>query len=68
LFGQYNQTADLVQRQALLGSMQEVIGQDVPVVYVVNPYQIVATSARVTGYMPHPLENYKIDAALGLAP
>jgi len=68
LFGQYNQTADLVQRQALLGSMQEVIGQDVPVVYVVNPYQIVATSARVTGYTPHPLENYKIDAALGLAP
>jgi ABC-type transport system substrate-binding protein len=52
----------------MLSAMQELIGQDTPVVYLVNPYQIVATSPRVLGYTPHPLENYKIDAALALRP
>jgi ABC-type transport system substrate-binding protein len=48
--------------------MQTLIGQDVPVVYLVNPNQIVATSSRVTGDTPHPLENYKIDIGLGIQP
>jgi peptide/nickel transport system substrate-binding protein len=68
LFAQYNQTSDTAQREMLLGSMQKLIGQDVPVVYLVNPNQIVATSSRVVGYTPHPLENYKIDNVLGLQP
>jgi peptide/nickel transport system substrate-binding protein len=68
LFGQYNQIADPGERQRMLSAMQELIGQDTPVVYLVNPYQIVATSPRVLGYTPHPLENYKIDAALALRP
>lgn len=68
LFDQYNRTSDPAQRATLLGSIQNVVGQDVPVVYVVNPNQIVATSTRVGGYSPHPLENYKIDIGLGLQP
>jgi peptide/nickel transport system substrate-binding protein len=68
LFAQYGQTADMGQRQALLTTMQTLVGQDVPVVYLVNPNQIVATSTRVTGYTPHPLENYKIDIGLGIQP
>jgi ABC-type transport system substrate-binding protein len=68
LFAQYNRTSDPQERLQLLGpeGVQGIIGQDVPVVYVVNPYQIVATTTRVAGYTPHPLENYKIDAALGV--
>jgi peptide/nickel transport system substrate-binding protein len=57
-----------VQRETLLCDMQTLIGQDVPVVYLVNPNQIVATSSRVVGYTPHPLENYKIDNLLGVQP
>jgi peptide/nickel transport system substrate-binding protein len=68
LFSQYNQTSDSSQRQELLGKIQTVVGQDVPVVYLVNPNQIVATSPHVVGYTPHPLENYKIDIGLGLQP
>jgi peptide/nickel transport system substrate-binding protein len=68
LFARYNQTSDSAQRETLLGDMQTLIGQDVPVVYLVNPNQIVATSSRVVGYTPHPLENYKIDNLLGVQP
>jgi peptide/nickel transport system substrate-binding protein len=64
LFRQYNETADPSTRLDLLGQIQTLIGQDTPVVYVVNPYQITATSARVRGFQAHPLENYKIDGAL----
>lgn len=60
----YNATSDPAQRLALLGEIQTVVGQDVPVVYVVNPYQVSATSPRVRGFQTHPLENYKIDTAL----
>lgn len=68
LYAQYNQTADAAQRQMLLGTMQGLFGQDVPVVYLVNPNQIIAASSRVVGYTPHPLENYKIDGNLGVQP
>jgi peptide/nickel transport system substrate-binding protein len=68
LFGQYNEASDPAQRQMLLDTTQTLIGQDIPVVYLVNPYQIVAASPRVVGYMPHPLENYKIDVGLGIQP
>jgi peptide/nickel transport system substrate-binding protein len=68
LFAEYNRTSDVTQRQTLLVSIQTLIGQDVPVVYLLNPNQIVAASPRVTGYTPHPLENYKIDAHLGVQP
>jgi peptide/nickel transport system substrate-binding protein len=68
LFAQYNHTSDPQQRLQLLGAdgMQGIIGRDVPVVYVVNPYQIVASTTRVVGYTPHSLENYKIDSTLGV--
>jgi peptide/nickel transport system substrate-binding protein len=66
LFRRYNEAADQSQRRQLLGQIQVLLGQDVPVVYVVNPYQITATSARVRGFQAHPLENYKIDGALAV--
>jgi ABC-type transport system substrate-binding protein len=52
----------------LLESMQNLIGQDVPVVYLVNPNQIIGASSHVEGYTPHPLENYKIDIGLRVQP
>lgn len=64
LFDQYNQKVDPSARAQVLQEIQNVIGEDVPVVYVVNPNQIVATSSKVKGYTPHPLENYKIDTEL----
>ncbi len=64
LFERYNQTVDSGQRAQVLQEIQKLIGADVPVVYVVNPNQIVAASPNVKGYTPHPLENYKIDPAL----
>jgi len=67
LFRQYNEASDPALRLTLLQQMQQYIGQDVPVVHVINPYQITATSARVQDFLAHPLENYKIDARLGIA-
>lgn len=66
LLQQYNATADPTVRVDLLEQMQVLIGQDVPVVYVLNPYQIVGASPRLQGYAPHPLDNYKIDAQLSI--
>ena len=59
LFTIYRQTADQVERDALLEEMQRTFGEDVPVVYVLSPNQIHGFSKRVQGYVPHPLENYK---------
>ena len=67
LFQEYNQTQDSAQRLQLVGQIQTLIGQDSPVVHVVNPYQVSATSARVQNFLTHPLETYKVDAALASA-
>jgi peptide/nickel transport system substrate-binding protein len=66
LFKRYGETVDAVQRAELLRQLQELVGQDVPVVYVLNPNQIVAMAGRVKDYTPHPLENYKITADTSL--
>jgi peptide/nickel transport system substrate-binding protein len=66
LFEQYNASSDQTQRQNLLEQMQQIWGDDVPVVYVADPNKIVATSKKVTGYVPHPLETYGIDTNLVL--
>jgi ABC-type transport system substrate-binding protein len=47
--------------------MQELIGQDVPVVYLYNPAQIVGASAKLKGYTPHPLERDKYTPDMYLA-
>ena len=57
LFDQYNATSDQGQRSSLSRQMQQVLGEDVPVVYLVYPNQIVGRSAKVSGYTPHLLEN-----------
>ncbi|TDE12170.1 ABC transporter substrate-binding protein [Jiangella asiatica] len=66
LFEQYRTSLDEAEREDLLRQIQELIGADVPVVYLVNPNQIVATAPDVTDFTPHFLENYKIDPALGI--
>jgi len=66
LFEAYQTSVDDTKREDLLVQIQELIGNDVPVVYLVNPNQIVAASPEVAGYSPHPLENYKIDSEIGL--
>jgi peptide/nickel transport system substrate-binding protein len=68
LFSQYTRSSDADLRVTLLGDIQRLVAQDTPVVYVLNPNQIIAASPRVKGYTPHPLENYKIDAGLGVQP
>lgn len=66
LFAEYSGTIDPAQQEALLTQIQAVIRADVPVVYVLNPNQIVASSTRVTGYAPHPLEIYQITPDLAI--
>ncbi|MGH2598196.1 MAG: ABC transporter substrate-binding protein [Dehalococcoidia bacterium] len=62
IYEEYEQTFDAGRRQAMAQEMQEIIAQDVPVVYVINPYQIVAMSKKVSGYTPNAQEFYKYDA------
>lgn len=62
LYRQYIETADPAKRLEQVRQMQTLIGEDAPLVYVINPYQIVAVSKKVKHYTPHPLETYKLDA------
>jgi peptide/nickel transport system substrate-binding protein len=64
LFDDYNATVDPARRASLSREMQEILGQDVPFVYLVYPNQLVAMSSKVSGYTPHLLENYQIDSKL----
>ena len=64
LFAEYNSTAEAAQRRSLSEQIQKLIGEDAPVVYLAYPNQIVAMSQKVTGYVPHLLENYQIDGRL----
>ena len=59
LYQQYVAASEADERADLLQQVQELIGQDVPVIYLYNPHQIVATSKDVHGYTPHPLERDK---------
>lgn len=68
LYAQYQKTADPSRRLEHVKEMQRLIGDDAPVVYVLNTYQIVATSKKVKGYTGHPLETYKYDARLSIEP
>jgi peptide/nickel transport system substrate-binding protein len=64
LYDEYNASADPARRRDLAREIQELIGQDVPVVYLAYPNQIVAMSSKVSGYTPHLLENYQLDGAI----
>jgi peptide/nickel transport system substrate-binding protein len=66
LFKEYIQTTDAARRAEQMRQMQTLIGEDVPVVYVLNPHQIVALSKKVKGYTPHPLEHYFFDADMSI--
>ncbi len=63
---QYNQTPDPEGRLDIFRRLQVLVGEDVPVVYIINPYQITATNNQVKNFTPHPLENYKIGPELAI--
>jgi ABC-type transport system substrate-binding protein len=66
LYKEYIQALSAAKRAELMRQMQTLIGEDVPVVYVLNPHQIVAATKKVKGYVPHPLEHYFFDADLAI--
>jgi ABC-type transport system substrate-binding protein len=67
LFDEYVATSEPSRQAELLKQMQELIGQDVPVVYLYNPYQIVGAAAKLKDYTPHPLERDKYTPDMYLA-
>lgn len=66
LYGEYLIAGSDEEREGLFVEMQELIGEDVPVVYLFNPYQVVGASSEVTNFAPHPLDSYKYNAATAL--
>jgi peptide/nickel transport system substrate-binding protein len=62
----YARAGELSQGDQLMSQAQRLIGDDAPVAYILNPYQIVASSKKVRGYTPHPIETYKYDAKLAV--
>ncbi len=60
LYKDYISSSDASRKAAVLKQIQEQIGQDVPVIYLYNPYQIVGAASKVKNYTPHPLERDKI--------
>jgi peptide/nickel transport system substrate-binding protein len=67
LFDEYVATSEAARQADLLKQMQEMIGQDVPVVYLYNPYQIVGATAKLKDYTPHALERDKYTPDMHLA-
>ncbi|MGE3961739.1 MAG: ABC transporter substrate-binding protein [Dehalococcoidia bacterium] len=65
-FQQYLETADPAEHARLLREMEELIGADIPVIPLVNPFQVVASSTQVTGFEVHPLDSYKYHADIRL--
>jgi len=60
LFKQYTQNPDPAKRQDLLHQMQGLIADDVPMVFLVNTYQVNGLSPKIKNYTPHPLDNYRL--------
>jgi ABC-type transport system substrate-binding protein len=59
MFQEYITSNDTSKQADLLKQMQELIGQDVPVIYLFNPAQVIGASPKLKGYTPHPLERDK---------
>ncbi|WP_322797391.1 ABC transporter substrate-binding protein [Tepidiforma sp.] len=66
-YAEYLETSDEARRHVLLESIQQQLGNDVPVVYLFNPKQVVATSRNVQNFSPHPNDAYRLhpDIRLG---
>jgi peptide/nickel transport system substrate-binding protein len=58
-FAQYVQSSDASQQARLFADMQRMIGEDVPIIPLVNPFQVVAYSKKVRDFKVHPLDSYK---------
>lgn len=59
-YAEYLETSDEAQRQTLLQTIQQKLGEDVPVAYLFNPRQVVATARKVKNFSPHPIDSYRL--------
>ena len=58
-FARYVQSSEASEQTRLFGEMQRAIAEDVPVIPLVNPFQVVAYARKVRDFKPHPLDSYK---------
>ncbi|MGE3796071.1 MAG: ABC transporter substrate-binding protein [Dehalococcoidia bacterium] len=65
-FQELLRSSDQARQDALLKDIQTWIGEDVPIVHLVNPYQVVGASKQVRNFEPHPLDSYKYHADMQL--
>jgi peptide/nickel transport system substrate-binding protein len=65
-FQSYLATADPAEHARLLAEMEELIAEDIPVIPLVNPFQVVAFSDKVQGFSVHPMDSYKYHADIRL--
>lgn len=65
-FQELLRTSDAARQESLLKDIQTWIGEDVPIVHLVNPYQVVGASKKVKNFAPHPLDSYKYHADMQL--
>ncbi|MEJ5221910.1 MAG: ABC transporter substrate-binding protein [Tepidiforma sp.] len=59
-YDDYISTSDEARRKAALKTIQEQLASDVPIVYLFNPKQVVATAKKVKNFTPHPLDSYRV--------
>ncbi len=59
-YDRYIATSDENERLQALQAIQEQLRQDVPVVYLFNPKQVIATAKKVKNFTPHPNDAYRI--------
>lgn len=59
-FDQYLATSDENVRLQALQAIQEQLREDVPVVFLFNPKQVVAAAKKVKNFTPHPNDAYRI--------
>lgn len=65
-FQEFLRVSDGARQDVLLKDIQTWIGEDVPIIHLANPYQIVAASKKVKNFAPHPLDSYKYHADMQL--
>ncbi|PFG75033.1 ABC transporter substrate-binding protein [Tepidiforma thermophila] len=59
-YDDYISTSDEGRRQQALKTIQEQLRDDVPIVYLFNPKQVVGTAKKVKNFTPHPLDSYRV--------
>lgn len=67
LVGAYQSTQETTERQNLFAEIQAVAADEVPVIPLVSPEKLVATTdAAAEVFTPHPLENYRFTPGISI--